>query len=167
MNGYSKNGWNQSNHSSCNNFIDKHCRNFDVCKCHFDQNTRMKLYYLILLLLLLSNAWLRCDAMLWMLKFSKPILSWCLQNVPCPSHFYLSKTVAAIPFDLDRKIHLLCFCANVNNTHHFSYIVLLILCVCVGVRVRRVVFMCEGATHQTWKIQNIFCPSYLTPTHIV
>lgn len=82
--------------------------------------------------LLLSNAWLRCDAMLWMLKFSKPISSWCLQNVPCPSHFYLSKTVAAIPFDLDRKIHLLCFCANVNNTHHFSYIVLLILCVCVG-----------------------------------
>lgn len=85
---------------------------------------------------------------------------------------FLSKTVAAFPFDLDRKIHLLYFGAGASETHHSraeiysnAFVMLLIFvcgCRCVF---RRVVFMYDAHRINIWKIsvQNVF-PSDLTPS---
>lgn len=93
---------------------------------------------------------------------------------------FLSKTIAAFSFDLNRKIHLLCFCTNANNTSSFSCMhtntfMVLLICAYVWVRIYEGWFLCvnEGATHTKhgkFQFQNILVPRIwhqrtLTHTH--
>lgn len=80
---------------------------------------------------------------------------------------FLSKTVAAFPFDLDRKIHLLCSCANANNT---SMVLLICACGCVaymkgGFYVHIVREDTTHAKHGKFQFENILSLAFDTNAH--
>lgn len=99
------------------------------------------------------------------------------QNVPlllffCVVCVFLSKTVAAFPFDLEWKIHLLCFCTNTNNTSSGSYTRIYntnmyswcFWYVRVGACVYEGWFLYRRRNMENFN-SKYFCPSYSTPTH--
>lgn len=135
-------------------------KNVDVCKCHFDQKNPYAWHSA----LLLSNAWY---TMMWMVKMFKA--DFILVSTECarPSYFIRVLLLLAVPFDLDRKIHLLfhvfCVCETqptVAQTHTFLVIWMYSVGACVWVPS----YMKGG-----FSIQIVyFVPSYLTPNkHIV
>lgn len=151
---------------SCDNFVlHEHCRNVDVCKCHFDQNIIYAWHSVLLLLF----PYMR-DPTQWMVKIFKADFK--LVSAECATpifyfHFAPSKTIAAaaVPFDLHQKIHLLCFWVNGSQYAHTDlFVVLWVYSFCVGAYMRRVVFRCTWAQRTTkhgnfqFKMYVLFIP---------